>query len=224
MRDVLRRLDGTPDDSATGRAIRDTEAVMRVTMDVVPNELLNRNEATTGTSKFFIAGVAIAYSLKHGVRSDDVGAMAAVVRCTFRQWSSARAADYMADHLGAYMIDEDRAGLLVRTKAHLSGGVRLARMPTTKRRNSWRLVRRADGLEETVHGRCAYGGTACVPYESPVRPARAAFERRWNAARTYDRLLPDALLGMPALICAALSAEIGLKALLFAAGGNPGRA
>lgn len=82
-------------------------------MDVVPNELLNRNEATTGTSKFFIAGVAIAYSLKHGVRSDDVGAMAAVVRCTFRQWSSARAADYMADHLGAYMIDEDRAGPVI---------------------------------------------------------------------------------------------------------------
>lgn len=39
---------------------------------------------------------------------------------------------------------------------------------------------------------------------------QAAFERRWNAARTYDRL-PDAPLGMPALICAALSAEIDSK-------------
>jgi hypothetical protein len=51
---------------------------------------------------------------------------------------------------------------------------------------------------------------------------QAAFERCWNTDRHYDRL-PDVSLGMPALICAALSAEIGLKALLFALGSNPGR-
>lgn len=113
LRDTLRRLDGTPDDSATGRAIRDTEAVMQATMDVVPGELLNRNEATKGTSKFFIAGVAIAYSIKHGVDANDVNALAAVVRCTLRQWSSPRTADYMADHLGAYMTDEEWGGPVI---------------------------------------------------------------------------------------------------------------
>ena len=51
---------------------------------------------------------------------------------------------------------------------------------------------------------------------------QAAFERCWNTERNYDRL-PGAPLSMPALICAALSAEIGLKALLFAQGNDPGR-
>lgn len=51
---------------------------------------------------------------------------------------------------------------------------------------------------------------------------QAAFERCWNTARTSDRL-PDAPLGMPALVCAALSVEVGLKALLFAVGKDPGR-
>ena len=51
---------------------------------------------------------------------------------------------------------------------------------------------------------------------------QAAFERCWNTERHYDRL-PSAPLGMPALICAALSAEVGLKALLFAQGSDPGR-
>ncbi len=51
---------------------------------------------------------------------------------------------------------------------------------------------------------------------------QAAFERCWNTAREYDRL-PAAPLGMPALICAALSVEIGLKALLFEKGFDPGR-
>ena len=51
---------------------------------------------------------------------------------------------------------------------------------------------------------------------------QAAFERCWNTSREYDRL-PTAPLGMPALICAALSVEIGLKALLFEKGLGPGR-
>lgn len=51
---------------------------------------------------------------------------------------------------------------------------------------------------------------------------QAAFERCWNTDRHYDRL-PGTPLAMPALICAALSAEIGLKALLFAGGAEPGR-
>lgn len=51
---------------------------------------------------------------------------------------------------------------------------------------------------------------------------QAAFERCWNTPRCSDRL-PDAPLGIPALICAALSAEIGIKALLFADGRDPGR-
>ncbi|WP_169792251.1 HEPN domain-containing protein [Pseudohongiella spirulinae] len=49
---------------------------------------------------------------------------------------------------------------------------------------------------------------------------QAAFERCWNLNREFD-LAPEYILGMPALMCAALSIEIGLKSLLIESGTRP---
>ena len=52
---------------------------------------------------------------------------------------------------------------------------------------------------------------------------QAAFERCWNTpSREFD-LLSDVSLGIPALICASLSVEIGLKAILRQCGIEPKR-
>lgn len=51
---------------------------------------------------------------------------------------------------------------------------------------------------------------------------QAAFERCWNAERSHDRI-PEVPLGVPAIVCAALSVEIGLKALLLDSGIRPKR-
>lgn len=51
---------------------------------------------------------------------------------------------------------------------------------------------------------------------------QAAFERCWNLDRKYD-LAPDYILGIPALVCAALGIEIGLKSLLMSFGKQPKR-
>lgn len=113
MRDVMRRLDGTPDNSASGNAIRDTETVMHGAMEIIPGELLNRNEATKATSKYFMTGVALAYCLHHGIDQSDTRTVEVVVRCSLRHWTSGRAADHIADCLGSYLTDEDWSGPVI---------------------------------------------------------------------------------------------------------------
>ena len=51
---------------------------------------------------------------------------------------------------------------------------------------------------------------------------QAAFERCWNLNRKHD-VASDFILGITALVCAALGIEIGLKALLASFGTNPKR-
>jgi hypothetical protein len=86
---------------------------MQEASEVISDELLNRNEATKATSKAFMTGVAIGYSLKHGVHQDDADAMTAVVRCALYRWTSTRAADYIADCLGSYVRDDDWHGPVI---------------------------------------------------------------------------------------------------------------
>lgn len=52
---------------------------------------------------------------------------------------------------------------------------------------------------------------------------QAAFERCWNTPSKEFDLISDVSLGIPALICASLSVEIGLKAILRKCGIEPQR-